>query len=223
MTTGLPWVATNDDATLPLPWGQSPGNGAYIDLLAAAVRRRPDVVGKPRPPLYRLALDRLGTQPARTLAVGDRLDTDIVGAAAAGIDSAWVLTGVDRPTDLVVGQASPTYVLASLADLLEPYAVPTPDGGGWRCGAARATTAPTGCASSRVTPPPSRWCGRDWQRCWPGATAAPHRDWLRAGAETLERVLDDATRRPRLRCLHGPAAVERRCPTRPGTSGDPVA
>ena len=78
---GLPWVATNDDATLPLPWGQSPGNGAYVDLLAGAVGRRPDdVVGKPHPPLYRLALDRLGTEPSRTLAIGDRLATDIVGA-----------------------------------------------------------------------------------------------------------------------------------------------
>src|SRR6478736_6225428 len=139
LTSGLPWVASNDDATLPLPWGQSPGNGAYVDLLAAAVRRRPDVVGKPHPPLYRLALDRLGTRPARTLAVGDRLGTDILGAQAAGIDSAWILTGVDRPTDLVEGEASPPYVLASLADLLVPYAVPTPDADGWRCGAARVT------------------------------------------------------------------------------------
>lgn len=192
LTTGLPWVATNDDATLPLPWGQSPGNGAYIDLLAAAVRRRPDVVGKPRPPLYRLALDRLGTQPARTLAVGDRLDTDIVGAAAAGIDSAWVLTGVDRPTDLVVGQASPTYVLASLADLLEPYAVPTPDGGGWRCGAARATT---DADELRIEPgdaPAIEVVRAGLAALLARRDSGAARDWLRAGAETLERVLDDA-------------------------------
>lgn len=130
----LPWVATNDDATLPLPWGQSPGNGAYIDLLTTATRRRPVVVGKPHPPLYRLALDRLGTSPSRTLAVGDRLATDIVGAAAAGIDSAWVLTGVDRPSDLVGGTASPTYVVTALTELLRPYAVAAPDAGGWRCG-----------------------------------------------------------------------------------------
>jgi HAD superfamily hydrolase (TIGR01450 family) len=136
LTGDLPWVATNDDATLPLPWGQSPGNGAYVDLLATATRRRPVVVGKPHPPLYRLALDRLGTSTSRTIAVGDRLATDIVGAAAAGIDSAWVLTGVDRPSDLVGSGASPTYVVTSLAELLQPYAVPEPDGDGWRCGAA---------------------------------------------------------------------------------------
>ena len=136
---GLPWVATNDDASLPLPWGQAPGNGAYLDLLAGAVGRRPDdVVGKPHPPLYRLALDHLGTEPSRTLAIGDRLATDIVGARVAGIDSAWVLTGVDRPSDLVECDAAPTYVIGSLSELLQPYAVPTPDVDGWRCGRAYA-------------------------------------------------------------------------------------
>src|SRR4051812_36324523 len=124
----LPWVATNDDATLPVPWGQAPGNGAYVDLVAAASGRRPAVVGKPQPPLYRLALDRLGTSVARTLAVGDRLGTDIVGAVATGIDSAWVLTGVDRPSDLLATDVSPTYVLTSLTELMEPYAVATAAG-----------------------------------------------------------------------------------------------
>ena len=135
---GIPWVATNDDATLPLPWGQSPGNGAYVDLLATAVGRRPNVVGKPHPPLYRLALDHLGTAPSRTLAVGDRLATDIVGARAAGLDSAWVLTGVDRPSDLVASDATPTFVIGSLAELFQPYAAPVPDAGAWRCGTAYA-------------------------------------------------------------------------------------
>lgn len=135
---GMPWVATNDDATLPLPWGQAPGNGAYVDLLAAVLGRRPDVVGKPHPPLYRLALDHLGTEASRTLAVGDRLATDIDGAAAAGLDSAWVLTGVDRPSDLMATRAAPTYVLGSLADLFEPYAAPVERAGSWHCGAATA-------------------------------------------------------------------------------------
>ena len=136
--TGLPWVATNDDATLPLPWGQAPGNGAYVDLLVAALGRRPDVVGKPHPPLYRLALDHLGTEASRTLAVGDRLATDIEGADAAGLDSAWVLTGVDLPSDLMETRAAPTYVIGSLADLFEPDAAPVEKEGRWHCGAASA-------------------------------------------------------------------------------------
>ncbi|GAA2022265.1 HAD hydrolase-like protein [Terrabacter terrae] len=136
LTRGVQWVATNDDATLPLPWGQSPGNGAYVDLLAAATGRRPDVVGKPHPPLYRLALDRLGTAAVRTIAVGDRLATDIAGARAAGLDSAWVLTGVDGPSDLLDTDATPTFVVASLSELQRPYAVPQREALGWRCGVA---------------------------------------------------------------------------------------
>ena len=93
---GAIWVATNTDATLPQSWGMAPGNGAYVDILRAVAGRDPVVVGKPEPPLYELAIERLGARlggrPA--LAVGDRLDTDIDGAAAAGLDAAWVLTGV---------------------------------------------------------------------------------------------------------------------------------
>ncbi len=196
LTTGMRWVASNDDATLPLPWGQSPGNGAYIDLLAAAVRRRPDVVGKPHPPLYRLALQRLGTRPSRTLAVGDRLGTDIVGAQAAGIDSAWVLTGVDGPTDLMAAGASPTYVLASLADLLQPYAVPTPDGDGWRCGAAHVTHTSDGLRIEQ-----DRASAIEVVRAGLAALRRLRDDGgtpgqLRSGAEMLERVLDDAGQTP---------------------------
>ncbi|GAB3883145.1 HAD-IIA family hydrolase [Terrabacter terrigena] len=136
--TQLPWVASNDDATLPLPWGQSPGNGAYVDLLVASLGRRPQVVGKPHPPLYRLALDHLGTEASRTLAIGDRLATDIDGAAAAGLDSAWVLTGVDLPSDLMATHAAPTFVIGTLSELFQPYAAPVEHAGTWQCGTASA-------------------------------------------------------------------------------------
>jgi HAD superfamily hydrolase (TIGR01450 family) len=195
LTSGMPWVATNDDATLPLPWGLSPGNGAYVDLLAAAVRRRPDVVGKPHPPLYRLALDRLGTSPARTLAVGDRLSTDIAGASATGIDSAWVLTGVDRPSDLVASAINPpTYVIGSLADLLRPYAAPVREGSGWRCGEAvvRRTAAGLDVTSVGADPVAAVRAGL---AALDEARAAARDDLeqltgLTVAAETLDRLLD---------------------------------
>ncbi|MBV8955493.1 MAG: HAD-IA family hydrolase, partial [Solirubrobacterales bacterium] len=49
-------------------------------------------VGKPDPQIFFTALDRLG--PGRVLVVGDRLDADLAGAAAAGLEAAIVLTGV---------------------------------------------------------------------------------------------------------------------------------
>lgn len=127
LTQGALWVATNHDATFPLEWGLAPGNGAYVRLLEATTGRHPIVVGKPEPPLYELATARLGTQTSRTLAIGDRLDTDIVGAAATGMDCAWVLTGVDPPSALFRHPqlAPPTFVVGSLSELLELDAVLT--------------------------------------------------------------------------------------------------
>ncbi|MEO7753323.1 MAG: HAD hydrolase-like protein, partial [Terracoccus sp.] len=141
LATGCVWVATNDDATLPLEWGSGPGNGAYVDLLASAVGRRPDVVGKPHAPLYELSLRRLEVASDRALAVGDRLATDIAGAVRAGLPSAWVLTGVEAPSALLLwaDAPAPTYVIGELRELLQPYVAPRRDSDAWVCGRARAT------------------------------------------------------------------------------------
>jgi glycerol-1-phosphatase len=136
---GAAWVVTNADMSLPLQWGTAPGNGAYVDILRTSTGREPvAVAGKPEPPLYDLAVDRLGTEPRRTLALGDRLDTDIAGARAAGLDSAWVLTGVDTPSALLRTDLDPAFVIATVSDLLRPYAVPSAHDGTWRCGSATA-------------------------------------------------------------------------------------
>jgi ribonucleotide monophosphatase NagD (HAD superfamily) len=47
--------------------------------------------------MFRTAIDRLG--PGRTLVVGDRIDSDLSGAAAAGLDAAIVLTGVSTRSE----------------------------------------------------------------------------------------------------------------------------
>lgn len=190
LTGDLPWVATNDDATLPLPWGESPGNGAYVELLATATRRRPVVVGKPHPPLYHLALDHLGTSTSRTLAIGDRLATDIVGAAAAGIHSAWVLTGVDRPSDLIGSGASPTYVVASLAELLQPYAVPEPDAGGWRCGGAHVVAGDDGLRVEQRRATTAEVVRAGLAAIEEQAQRGRAEDRLREDALALDRLLD---------------------------------
>ena len=51
-------------------------------------------LGKPDPAIYRPVLDMLAMPPARVLAVGDALRTDIAGAAAVGLDACWVLGGL---------------------------------------------------------------------------------------------------------------------------------
>ncbi len=136
------WMATNLDRTLPSPRGPLPGNGALVAALATALDRQPDVVvGKPAPTLLREAAARLGAH--RPLMVGDRLDTDVEGAIAAGYDSALVLTGVSRPRDVLAVPlaARPTYLLRDLGGLLDVPADVRVSDGAARCGGWTATVA----------------------------------------------------------------------------------
>jgi HAD superfamily hydrolase (TIGR01450 family) len=139
VSAGALWVATNTDETLPTHRGTSPGNGMLVAAVRRAVDRDPLVVGKPLAPLYELAAERLRLPVRSVLAVGDRLDTDIAGAAAAGMDSALVLTGVDSVTSLAVapGPLRPTYLLEDLRALEADYPAVDSDAGWWHCGGAR--------------------------------------------------------------------------------------
>jgi glycerol 3-phosphatase-2 len=135
VAAGLPWVASNLDATVPTARGNAPGNGALVGVVAAATGRRPDAVaGKPETPLHRESVERTGAE--RPIVVGDRLDTDVEGANRAGTPSLLVLTGVGRPADLLpaVPDLRPTYVAADLrSGLLEPHPPVERVPGGWRC------------------------------------------------------------------------------------------
>jgi ribonucleotide monophosphatase NagD (HAD superfamily) len=74
------------------------------------------MVGKPEVAMYETALDRLG--PGRALAVGDRLETDVAGARAAGIDVALVLTGGATREQAEAAGLPSTHIAASLAALV---------------------------------------------------------------------------------------------------------
>ena len=139
VAAGAVWVATNTDATLPTHRGTAPGNGTLIAAVQVATGQDPVVVGKPYAPLYRLCATRLEAEPSRVLAVGDRLNTDIAGAVAAGMDSALVLTGIDSVTTLGTAPPSmrPTYLLEDLRSLSAEYVAAETDYSWWVCGADR--------------------------------------------------------------------------------------
>jgi glycerol-1-phosphatase len=84
-------LATGRDPTLPMPDGDWPGTGALLAAVEAASGIMAEIVGKPEPRLFETALDRMGD--GRTLVVGDRIDSDVAAAAAAGLDAALVLSG----------------------------------------------------------------------------------------------------------------------------------
>jgi HAD superfamily hydrolase (TIGR01450 family) len=135
LRAGVPWVVTNSDATLPTPRGEGPGNGALVDVVRAVVGRAPDeVTGKPCAPIMDEARRR--RQSRRPLVVGDRLDTDIEAAQAAGMESLLVLTGVTGLTALLSAppQQRPTFVAPDLSGLLRHGQAAHPEDGWWRCG-----------------------------------------------------------------------------------------
>jgi HAD superfamily hydrolase (TIGR01450 family) len=116
---GLPWVAANLDIMLPTGRGPAPGNGSLVAAVQTATSAVPHVVGKPAPDLYELCRERLDCSPSRTLACGDRLDTDIEGANAAGLDSLLVFTGAASLKDVAfAGKAlRPTHLAPDLTGL----------------------------------------------------------------------------------------------------------
>lgn len=127
---GATWVATNLDPMLPTSRGQAPGNGTLVAAVLATTTKEPYVVGKPGAALFELSRSRLGTDPARTLVCGDRLDTDIAGANAAGMDSLLVLSGAAALQDLAFAAVTsrPTYLAADLTHLLGPALLPATTG-----------------------------------------------------------------------------------------------
>lgn len=118
---GIPWIATNTDWTLPQARGVAPGNGTLVSAVHTAIGRLATVAGKPEVPIFDEAVARFGAR--HPLFLGDRLDTDILGANRAGIESALVLTGIDRPKHVLAAPegSRPAYILGDLRELHEPY------------------------------------------------------------------------------------------------------
>lgn len=117
----LPWIATNTDWTIPQARGIAPGNGTLVSAVHTAIGRLAVVAGKPEVPIFEEAKARFGA--TKPLFIGDRLDTDILGANRAGIDSVLVLTGIDKAKHVLAADkfSRPTYILEDLRQLHEPY------------------------------------------------------------------------------------------------------
>jgi glycerol 3-phosphatase-2 len=114
---GVPLVASNADPSFPAPGGESwPGAGALLAVIETTTGTRGEVVGKPEPLLFERALASAGG--GRPLVVGDRLDTDIAGAAGLGWDSALVLTGDARRADVEASRWKPTFVIDDVSGLV---------------------------------------------------------------------------------------------------------
>jgi 4-nitrophenyl phosphatase len=115
---GARFIGTNGDLTFPTERGQVPGAGSVLALFSAATGVKPIVIGKPNPPMYEIAMHRLGVSPQETMMVGDRYDTDIAGAISMGLKTVGMLTGIDTRAHFEAQQSPPHLIAEDLTQLL---------------------------------------------------------------------------------------------------------
>jgi glycerol-1-phosphatase len=131
---GAKWVATNQDWTIPREKGIAPGNGTLVSAVHTAVGQLPLVAGKPERAIFETAMREFQAETA--IYVGDRLDTDVVGANKAGLGSGLVLTGVTTRKELLAAKpdSRPGFILGTLKELLSPYRAPMKTKRGYKLG-----------------------------------------------------------------------------------------
>jgi 4-nitrophenyl phosphatase len=76
---------------------------------------KPIAIGKPEPTMYEIALARMGARPETTAALGDRLDTDILGGERAGLSTIMVLSGATTRAEAEAW--GPNYIFDDIAAL----------------------------------------------------------------------------------------------------------
>ena len=135
---GAYFLATNLDLTLPNDRGLAPGNGSLVQAVVTASGVEPDSAGKPAPAMFHQAAALVGAKAP--LVVGDRLDTDLAGANAAGFAGLLVLTGVSSARDAVLARPSerPTFIGETIAALGQPHPRAERQGDWWQVGQATA-------------------------------------------------------------------------------------
>ena len=114
---GAAFIATNTDGSFPTPEGINPGTGMVIGALQFASGVKPFVAGKPHPAIFQTALKEFSAKPEDTLMVGDRLETDILGASNLGIRTAAVLTGVTSREEISRSDIKPDFIYEDISQL----------------------------------------------------------------------------------------------------------
>lgn len=130
---GAQYYVTNRDLTIPREHGIAPGCGSMIQAVINATGQEPLAsAGKPESAMYDEARMLVANNSnfndssvseqvsvRSSLAIGDRLDTDIEAGIRGGYDSLLVLTGVTDPRMLMLAPQSlrPTYISPDLRGL----------------------------------------------------------------------------------------------------------
>ena len=115
---GVDFIAANPDWVCPTWYGYVPDCGSVCEMLFRATGRRPVFIGKPKPEMALLAMEKYGFSKEETLLIGDRLYTDIACGRNAGIDAALVLSGESTLADVESSEAKPTHIYENIRAVL---------------------------------------------------------------------------------------------------------
>jgi HAD superfamily hydrolase (TIGR01450 family) len=121
---GAQLICTNPDTSVDAFYRGKrailPGAGALVAPIVVATGIEPITIGKPKPLLYEIALQKLHAQAGKSLMIGDRPDTDIIGAQQLGIKTALVRTGRFVPGEkLPETMSEPDWDVDNLKQLAE--------------------------------------------------------------------------------------------------------
>lgn len=123
------FLATDPDPWHPLRGGRvTPGSGSLTAALETASSRKATVIGKPSRFMFECISSQFGLDPARSLMIGDRLETDVLFGSNCGLTTVLTLTGVSTLQEALAYRDSqepqqkhcaPDYVMESVADFLQ--------------------------------------------------------------------------------------------------------
>lgn len=113
----LVYIATNPDWVCPTSYGYVPDCGAVAEMIKRATGKSPVFIGKPKPEMLILAMEKFGYSKEETLMVGDRVYTDIASGYNAGVDTVLVLSGESTVKDAELSDTKPTYILDNIREL----------------------------------------------------------------------------------------------------------
>jgi HAD superfamily hydrolase (TIGR01458 family) len=91
--------------------------GAWVAMLEFAANKKGQIIGKPSPHFFALALNDLNLPPENVVMIGDDIESDIAGADRLGIRGVLVKTGKFLPSDLQRKDIQPWKTMNSIKDL----------------------------------------------------------------------------------------------------------
>ena len=113
----LVYIATNPDWVCPTSYGYVPDCGAVAEMIKRATGKCPVFIGKPKPEMLLLAMEKFGYTKSETLMIGDRVYTDIASGYNAGVDTVLVLSGEGTTEDAQQTDTKPTYIMENIREL----------------------------------------------------------------------------------------------------------